>query len=188
MEGSVERRIFATLVVSSLISLLGCLDENSRGSGSTGTQQSDSQTRNTQDSPSGNQPVGGTESLYIENLDQETYRITISVERQDNGSFETVASGQYEVAALTGLEFQNLGRNGETYRVSFSPNSGVEKERIWEPYDCEWNESPEASHDAAIRIEGGEFSFTQDTCDFFPVGQQDIEYIPSSSKQANNTG
>lgn len=148
--------------------------------GCTGLANSDDTDPETSEPTDTDEPTGtddtadetGDHHLYVENLDDEDRRVSLTVTRESDG--ETVIDGTYEVSDERGAKFEDVADWGETYEVSGSLETGVSATYSWEIESCEGGEAPNGSRNGSLRIEpdATDLSFVTDICDGIRAGTE----------------
>lgn len=113
-------------------------------------------------------PAGAaTHHLYVENADEETHPLEVTVVRTDGDGETLVWRAGYEAPDGRGFEVPDLLVEGRTYRVTVALADGDQASTTREIDDCPHEGG---SRNLGAWIEGAAVSFRQDNCDEIIAG------------------
>lgn len=115
------------------------------------------------------------ENFYIENRSSSQANISVTV----SGSEETYISDTFSVPGSTGIIFESVIAESDTYDVTASLSSTSTSTDVtanWGVSSCEGSEAPKGNRDGGVQYMDDDLRFRQNNCDVVYVGTARFEY------------
>lgn len=133
------------------------------------------------------------QSLFVENLDDESRRVTVDVTHRADDS--VLFAGTYEIPDERGIEFRRTVAWGDRFDVSIDVSSSVSETFEWHVGSCPGptegagtSESPGGSRNGSVRIHDdvAELTFLVDACD--AVHGNEVSIGPAAGFEVEESG
>lgn len=161
-----RRRLLRTAGAAIPVAIAGCTDL-AAGPGTTGDGGDNERPDHDPDSEQADE-----QSLFVENLDDESHRVVVDVTHQTEST--VLFEGTYEIPDERGIEFRRAVAWGARFDVSITVSSESTETFEWHIESCPGpmaedgeSENPDGSRNGSVRIHDDveEFSFVVDSCD-----------------------